>query len=172
MKFGINLKKSVFAVISSIFLINAGSMSSSSSGEGGSSSTTGGASMTSTTALDKMQLDNGLRLIEGLVYTQKFEKALGQLRVLENKHADNADIQNYLGFVYRKMNELGKSGEHYRKALRINPRHVGALEYQGELFVMTGQVKKAKNNLDSLKRICGTSCKEYSKLKKVIEKNN
>ncbi len=171
MVFRLNLKKSFIAVIVGLFLINAGSTPSGSS-SGGGASPSGDSSMTGTAVLDKMQLDNGLRMIEGLVYTKKFKKALGQLRVLENKHADNADIHNYLGFVYRKMNELGKSGEHYQKALRINPRHIGALEYQGELFVMMGQVKKAKSNLNLLKRICGTSCKEYSKLKKVIDKNN
>ena len=165
----------VVAALASTFLINAGSLPSSSSSSGNStsvSSKSGGNSMTSNAALDKMQLENGLRLVEGLVYTRKFKKALNKLRVLEDKYADNADVHNYLGFVYRKMNELGKSGDHYNRALRINPRHIGALEYQGELFVMTGQIQKAKKNLNSLELICGTKCKEYSKLKKVIDKNN
>jgi len=37
---------------------------------------------------------------------------------------------------------------------------------------MTGQIQKAKNNLNSLKLICGTNCREYAKLKKVIDKIN
>jgi len=165
----------VVAALASTFLINAGSLPSSSSSSGNStsvSSKSGGNSMTTNAALDKMQLENGLRLVEGLVYTRKFKKALNKLRVLEDKYADNADVHNYLGFVYRKMNELGKSGDHYNRSLRINPRHIGALEYQGELFAMTGKIQKAKNNLNSLKLICGTNCREYEKLKKVIDKIN
>ena len=158
----INRKEILFLIGASIFLINAGSSSSYNSSQD--------ASITSTVLQNKMELENGLRIVEGLVYSKKFKRALNQLRVLENKYSDSADVHNYLGFVYRKMNELSKSGIHYNKALRIEPMHVGALEYQGELFVMTKQIKKAQKNLNLLKQICGVNCKEYKKLKKVINK--
>ena len=158
----INRKEILFLMGASIFLINAGSSSSYNSSED--------ASITSTVLQNKMELENGLRIVEGLVYSKKFKRALNQLRVLENKYSDSADVHNYLGFVYRKMNELSKSGIHYNKALRIEPMHIGALEYQGELFVMTKQIKKAQKNLNLLKQICGVNCKEYKKLKKVINK--
>ena len=158
----INRKEILFLIGASIFLINAGSSSSYNSSED--------ASITSTVSQNKMELENGLRIVEGLVYSKKFKRALNQLRVLENKYSDSADVHNYLGFVYRKMNELSKSGIHYNKALRIEPMHIGALEYQGELFVMTKQIKKAQKNLNLLKQICGVNCKEYKKLKKVINK--
>ena len=158
----INRKEILFLIGASIFLINAGSSSSYNSSED--------ASITSTMLQNKMELENGLRIVEGLVYSKKFKRALNQLRVLENKYSDSADVHNYLGFVYRKMNELSKSGIHYNKALRIEPMHIGALEYQGELFVMTKQIKKAQKNLNLLKQICGVNCEEYKKLKKVINK--
>ena len=158
----INIKEILFLMGASIFLINAGSSSSYNSSED--------ASITSIGSQNKMELENGLRIVEGLVYSKKFKRALNQLRVLENKYSDSADVHNYLGFVYRKMNELSKSGIHYNKALRIEPMHIGALEYQGELFVMTKQIKKAQKNLNLLKQICGVNCKEYKKLKKVINK--
>ena len=158
----INRKEILFLLGASIFLINAGSSSSYNSSED--------TSITSTMLQNKMELENGLRIVEGLVYSKKFKRALNQLRVLENKYSDSADVHNYLGFVYRKMNELSKSGIHYNKALRIEPMHIGALEYQGELFVMTKEIKKAQKNLNLLKQICGVNCKEYKKLKKVINK--
>ena len=158
----VNRKEILFLIGASIFLINAGSSSSYNSSED--------ASITSTMLQNKMELENGLRIVEGLVYSKKFKRALNQLRVLENKYSDSADVHNYLGFVYRKMNELSKSGIHYNKALRIEPMHIGALEYQGELFVMTKQIKKAQKNLNLLKQICGVNCEEYKKLKKVINK--
>ena len=88
---------------------------------------------------------------------------------LEAKFPQNADIQNYLGFVSRKMDQLGKSDAYYKKALQINPMHKGALEYQGELFLQYKNVEKAKANLKLLERICGVNCEEYKELKKAIE---
>ncbi len=158
----IGKKEILFLMGASIFLINAGSSSSDNS--------SGNTNITSSVSQNRMELENGLRMVEGLVYSKKFKRALNQLRVLEFEYSDSADIHNYLGFVYRKMNELTKSGNHYNKALRIDPMHIGALEYQGELFVMTNQIKKAQKNLDLLKQICGVNCKEYKKLKKVINK--
>ena len=155
-------KEILFLMGASIFLINAGSSPSDNSSEN--------ASITSSVSQNRMELENGLRIVEGLVYSKKFKRALNQLRVLENKYSDSADVHNYLGFVYRKMNELSKSGIHYNKALSIEPMHIGAIEYQGELFVMTKQIKKAQKNLNLLKQLCGVNCKEYKKLKKVINK--
>ena len=88
---------------------------------------------------------------------------------LEVKFPQNADIQNYLGFVSRKMDKLGKSDAYYKKALQLDPMHKGALEYQGELFLQYKNVEKAKANLKLLERICGVNCDEYKELKKAIE---
>jgi hypothetical protein len=52
--------------------------------------------------------------------------------------------------------------------LRINPNHLGALEYQGELFLQTKKVSAAKKNLAKLKQLCGVNCEEYLDLKKAI----
>ena len=164
-------RKEILLLMGAImFLINAGSMPSSSSESSTSDNSSENASMTSSASQNRMELENSLRIVEGLVYSKKFKSALNQLRVLENKYSDSADVHNYLGFVYRKMNELSKSGIHYNKALGIEPMHIGALEYQGELFVMTKQIKKAQKNLSLLKQICGVNCTEYKKLKKVINK--
>ena len=83
---------------------------------------------------------------------------------------DNADIYNYYGFIYRKMGQYGKSGQFYKKALQLDPRHKGAPEYQGELFIKTNKKELAEKNLILLKNICGTSCSEYKKLEKALKK--
>jgi hypothetical protein len=51
----------------------------------------------------------------------------------------------------------------------VNPDHIGALEYQGELFVMTGQLDRAKANLDRLNNLCG-NCEEAEDLAKALAK--
>ena len=80
----------------------------------------------------------------------------------------NADIQNYLGFAYRKSGKLEASGNHYAKALELDPDHKGALEYQGELFLMTGAPEKARANLARLEVLCPSGCSELTDLKAAI----
>jgi tetratricopeptide (TPR) repeat protein len=43
-----------------------------------------------------------------------------------------------LGFSFRKMGNLDKAAFYYEKALTISPKHKGALEYQGEMFLTLG----------------------------------
>ena len=73
----ISRKEILFLMGASIFLINAGSSPSYNSSEN--------ASITSTVSQNRMELENGLRIVEGLIYSKKFKSALNQLRVLENK---------------------------------------------------------------------------------------
>jgi len=126
--------------------------------------------MTSAEAHDMMFLALQLKQIGTLVYGKKYDTAIKKLRILEQKHPQNADIENYLGFSYRKLGELGKSSYHYKNALRINPRHIGALEYQGELFILYKQFESARRNLKLIKNICGVNCDEYKELKLALDK--
>ena len=152
-----------------IFNINAGGGGSYSSGSSSSGSSSGGSSLTSGDMMKAMQLKNRLGSIERLLYSDQYSQALMQVRLLDNEYPDNADINNYYGFIYRKMGQYGKSGEFYKKALQLDPRHKGALEYQGELFLQYKNLEKANANLKLLERICGVNCDEYKDLKKAIE---
>ncbi len=58
----------------------------------------------------------------------------------------------------------------YQKALNIKPKHKGALEYLGELYLEIGQLEKAKLQLENLDKACFFSCKQYRELKEEIEK--
>ena len=158
------------AYISSfLVLAGAGGWPTSSSSGSSSNSSSGGGTSAIVNPLNALELKNGLNLVQSLVYGKKYKKAEKRLISLEVKFPQNADIQNYLGFVSRKMDKLGKSDAYYKKALQINPMHKGALEYQGELFLQYKNVEKAKANLKLLERICGVNCEEYKKLKKAIE---
>ena len=55
----------------------------------------------------------------------------------------------------------------YRKALDFDPQHKSALENLGELFVETGQIDKARENV-ALKKLCPGGCEELSDLEKAI----
>ena len=44
----------------------------------------------------------------------------------------NADIQNYIGYAYRRLRQMGPAIGHYQQALMLNPRHRSAHEHLGE----------------------------------------
>ena len=102
---------------------------------------------------------------------EQFDRAISELRKAADLRPKNADIQNYLGFAYRKSGKLEASGNHYAKALELDPDHKGALEYQGELFLMLGDKDAAADNLAKLDKICWLGCSEYDDLEQAITKS-
>ena len=115
-------------------------------------------------------LASELTSIRDLVAAQNYTAALTALTRADQEFANNADINNLLGFVNRKLKQYSQSATYYTKALKIDPNHIGALEYQGELFMIQKKTSLAKKNLDKLKQVCGVKCEQYLDLKKVIEK--
>jgi len=81
---------------------------------------------------------------------------------------DNADLQNYLGFSYRKLGQLEPAFKHYHRALALNPRHRGAHEYIGEAYLMAGDLANARKHLEELRKICLLPCEELADLEKAI----
>ena len=103
-----------------------------------------------------------------LITAEKYQDAIAPLQSAEKLVKNDADVQNLLGFVYRKTGKLDVAGVHYKRALEINPKNKGALEYQGELFLMQGNKEAAQANLAKLDKICWLRCDEYDDLKKAI----
>lgn len=95
-------------------------------------------------------------------------EAIRLLRSADREKAKDADIYNLLGFTHRKIGELDKAGTYYRKALKIDEKHKGALEYQGELFLMIGNKAAAEENLKKLDKICLLGCSELDDLRTAI----
>ena len=114
------------------------------------------------------QLSVFLSEADALIKQKNFTAALNLLKQADKSYANNADINNLLGFSSRNLKQFAASAKYYKKALRINPNHLGALEYQGELFLQTKKVSAAKKNLAKLKTLCGENCEEYLDLKKAI----
>ena len=94
---------------------------------------------------------------------KKSLKVLKSLTKREDLLGFRADIYNLLGFSYRKLSnpELEKSFAAYMMAIEINPKHIGAHEYLGELYLMMNNKDKAFEMLVKLETIAGTSSKEY-----------
>ena len=110
----------------------------------------------------------GYKEAVALIAAEKYEEAILPLHSAEKSALNDADIQNLLGFVHRKIGKLDAAEVYYERALEIDPKHKGALEYQGELFLMRGEIDAAHANLDKLDKICWMGCSEYDVLKKAI----
>jgi len=81
---------------------------------------------------------------------------------------DSADLHNELGFAHRKLRQMDKAFEHYKRALMIEPRHRGAHEYIGEAYLMVGDVANAEKHLAALRTICLLPCEELTDLAKAV----
>jgi hypothetical protein len=84
----------------------------------------------------------------------------------------NADIQNYLGYAYRRLRQFGPAMQHYQKALTLNPRHRSAHEHLGEAYLAQGDLAKAKEHLAAIEQICLIPCDEAGDLNRAIVEYN
>jgi Flp pilus assembly protein TadD len=85
-----------------------------------------------------------------------------------SRDKNNPDIQNYLGYSYRKAGNLDSAFKFYTVALELAPEHRGAHEYIGEAYLIKGDLKMAKQHLAALDRICTFGCEEYRELKRAV----
>jgi len=94
--------------------------------------------------------------------------AIAALKLAALCEPGNADIHNYIGYAYRRLRQPGPAMGHYQQALRFNPRHRGAHEHLGELFLMLGEPTKAEEHLAALETICLIPCDEFGGLARAI----
>ena len=136
---------------------------------GGSSSSSTSYSSSSSDDSDPYSPTSRFKDINKLIKLEKFAEAHKMLKSLKKVNTDEADRLNLLGFTARKSGDLDAAGDYYQQALALNPRHTGALEYQGELFIQLGKIELAKANLAKLDKICWLPCNAERELKKAIE---
>jgi Flp pilus assembly protein TadD len=98
---------------------------------------------------------------------QDYEAALPILVALTEAQPDYADAWNLRGFANRKLGHMDEAAAAYETALKLNPEHKGALEYQGEMFIQTGKMEQALANLVKLQSLCG-DCEEAQDLQKAL----
>jgi len=101
-----------------------------------------------------------------------WEGAIKALTNADLRDARNADIQNYLGYAYRRLRQFDPAMQYYQRALTLNPRHRSAHEHLGEAYLALGDLTKAEEHLTALERICLIPCDEYDDLRRAIAKYN
>jgi Flp pilus assembly protein TadD len=82
----------------------------------------------------------------------------------------SADWHNLMGFSLRLKTppQLAMAEAHYQAALKINPMHLGAMEYYGELLLLKNNLPGAEALLKRLEKACTSGCEELSDLQKSI----
>lgn len=102
------------------------------------------------------------------IKAERWQDAVNKLTLIVEADSTNADAYNLLGYSLRHLDRTDRAMQAYERALKLDPNHKGALEYQGVLFVLLGDLDSARANLDKLEAICGTSCEEYEDLAEAI----
>lgn len=123
-------------------------------------------------AVDNMSSTDapGLTSVRAKIKAKDYTAALAELRDLA-EDTQQADVYNLLGFTLRKTGDFKTSLTYYTKALELQPDHKAAREYLGELYVETGNMAKAKEQLDVLARLCPGGCEEREDLERAIAKS-
>lgn len=103
-----------------------------------------------------------------LIADNKWVAAIVELKRIDAK--GSADWNNLMGYSHRKAKtpDYAAAEGYYDAALALNPRHRGALEYSGELFLILGDLPRAEQRLASLDKECFLPCSEYTDLKAAI----
>jgi Flp pilus assembly protein TadD len=103
-----------------------------------------------------------------LIKKRQWPQALSALQKLNDTR--NADWHNLMGYTLRKSSpaDLAGAERHYNEALRLAPRHLGALEYVGELHLMQGDLPRAEARLAALGAACDRKCEEFTDLQAEI----
>ena len=102
------------------------------------------------------------------IAAKQWPQAIAELSRIND--VGSADWNNLMGYSLRKATppDLDGSERFYNEALRINPKHRGALEYSGELYLMKGDLASAEKRLTTLDKLCLLPCEEYTVLKKAV----
>jgi tetratricopeptide (TPR) repeat protein len=96
-----------------------------------------------------------------------FPAAIEELRGLAEDNQE-VDVYNLLGFSLRKTGDYATALTYYDRALSLQPDYKPAREYLGELYLDTGDVVKAKEQLAVLVKLCPAGCEERADLETAL----
>jgi tetratricopeptide (TPR) repeat protein len=117
---------------------------------------------------DWAQLDPDFSAGKRALAAEDWNGAITAFELAALRDPPNADIQNYIGYAYRRLRQLGPAIGHYQRALILNPRHRSAHEHLGEAYLVLGDAIRAEQQLTALENVCLLPCTEYDDLKRAI----
>lgn len=104
-----------------------------------------------------------------LINERRYDEALASLATAAATFGPHPDILTYEGYTWRKKGDYARAETYYRQALAIDPKHIGATEYYGELKVARGDVAGARLMLARLDKLCAYGCADAEELRRWID---
>jgi tetratricopeptide (TPR) repeat protein len=117
---------------------------------------------------DWAQLDPDFAAGKRALVAEDWSGAIAALKLAALRDPRNADIQNYIGYTYRRLRQWGPAMQYYQQALVLNRRHRSAHEHIGELYLALGEPARAELQLATLEEICLIPCAETEDLKRAL----
>jgi tetratricopeptide (TPR) repeat protein len=117
---------------------------------------------------DWAQLDPDFAAGKRALVAEEWNGAIAALRLAALRDPRNADIQNYIGYAYRRLRQWGPAMQHYQNALELDRRHRSAHEHIGELYLALGEPARAEMQLATLEEICLIPCAETGDLNRAL----
>jgi tetratricopeptide (TPR) repeat protein len=105
----------------------------------------------------------------GLINQERFADSLDALSRAQAAVGPHPDVLNYMGFASRKLGRTDDALIYYREALAIDPDHLGANEYLGELYIQMGELGMARRQLARLDQLCAYGCAQREELAQWID---
>ena len=120
------------------------------------------------TSSDESQASDSYTEAQALIEAQDYQGAIDLLLVLVDQDDQKADVFNLLGYSHRKLEMYEPALEYYLTALELDPKHMGANEYLGELYLETDQLDKAQAQVIILEQLCPEGCEELTELQEAV----
>ena len=98
----------------------------------------------------------------------QWASAIEALKLASLRDPRNPDIQNYIGYAYRRIGLPQLALAHFKQAIEFNPRHRGAQQHLGDTYLSIGDLRQAEERLAALAGICLLPCEEYADLERAI----
>lgn len=109
-----------------------------------------------------------LAMVRALIGGGNYPAAVEALGPILADDPEDVEALSLMGFSQRKSGNPQAALGYYNRALALDPEHLGANEYLGELYVETGRLALARERLGVLETACGADCNEYKDLAAVI----
>ncbi len=101
-----------------------------------------------------------------LAKADRYDEALQTLDLM--KDGNTAEALNYRGYATRKLGRTDEGIGYYLRSVALDPHYAKVREYLGEAYVIKGRIDLARDQLGTIKTLCGTDCEPYRDLSGAI----